>query len=116
MLPIQRASRGEGYRPARDLRPETARVTRPLALSSQEPMAAGVTFNERMGGHVAACSSAPEEREDYRAGYREGTPPDADCHFEATMLIDNIAAYVRDPAHRAKMTGTFHWAPVGEAP
>jgi len=79
-------------------------------------MAAGVTFNERMGGHLAACSSSPEEREQYRAGYREGRSAGGECHFEATMLIDDIAAYVRDPAHRALMTGTFHWAPVGHAP
>src|SRR5947208_13019286 len=74
------------------LRPETANVTRLTALSSQEPMAAGVTFNERMGGHVAACSGSPEEREDYRARYREGKSADGECHFEATMLIDDIAA------------------------
>ena len=31
------------------------------------------------------------------------------------MLMEDIAAYVRDPEHRAKMTGTFHWGPVGVA-
>jgi hypothetical protein len=31
------------------------------------------------------------------------------------MLMEDIAAYVRDPQHRAKMTGTFHWGPVGQA-
>jgi hypothetical protein len=31
------------------------------------------------------------------------------------MLMPDIAAYVRDPEHRAKMSGTFHWGPVGEA-
>ena len=30
------------------------------------------------------------------------------------MLMEDIAAYVRDPEHSAKMSGTFHWAPVGE--
>jgi hypothetical protein len=75
-------------------------------------MAAGVTFNERMGGHLAACEQEPAEREDYRSGQRAGEP----CHFEATMLMEDIGAYVRDPEHRAKMTGTFHWGPVGEAP
>jgi hypothetical protein len=79
-------------------------------------MAAGVTFNERMDGQLATCSSAPSERGDYRAGYQEGKSTDGGCHFEATMLIDDIAAYVRDSAHRARMTGTFHWGPVGQAP
>ena len=31
------------------------------------------------------------------------------------MLMDDIAAYVRDPNHRARMTGSFHWDPVGVA-
>ena len=31
------------------------------------------------------------------------------------MLMEDIAAYVRDPEHRAKMSGSFHWEPVGEA-
>ena len=31
------------------------------------------------------------------------------------MLMTDIAAYVRDPDHRALMTGTFHWEPVGVA-
>jgi hypothetical protein len=30
------------------------------------------------------------------------------------MLMEDIGAYVRDPEHRAKMSGTFHWGPVGE--
>jgi len=29
------------------------------------------------------------------------------------MLMEDIAAYVRDPEHRAKMSGSFHWEPVG---
>jgi hypothetical protein len=78
-------------------------------------MAAGVTFNERMGGFLAPCDTPPTERDDYRAGERQGRQQDGSCHFEATMLMEDIANYVRDPEHRAKMTGTFHWAPIGEA-
>jgi hypothetical protein len=32
------------------------------------------------------------------------------------MLMGDIAAYLRDPRHMAEMSGTFHWAPIGEAP
>jgi hypothetical protein len=78
-------------------------------------MAAGVTFNERMSGFVAPCAQAPEGRDGYRAGYRDAKASGESCHFEATMLMEDIAAYVRDPEHRAKMTGTFHWGPVGQA-
>jgi hypothetical protein len=78
-------------------------------------MAAGITFNERMGGHLAPCEQAPVERSDYRSGERKAKQAGQSCHFEATMLMDDIAAYVRDPNHRAKMSGTFHWGPVGEA-
>jgi cholesterol oxidase len=79
-------------------------------------MAAGVTFNERMGGFLATSDGAPRGRDDYRARYREGKQSGGDCHFEATMLMRDIGAYVRDPQHRAEMSGTFHWDPVGEAP
>jgi hypothetical protein len=78
-------------------------------------MAAGVTFNERMDGFLAPSEVNPLERDDYRARYREGKLSDGACHFEATMLMEDIGAYVRDPQHRAKMSGTFHWGLVGEA-
>jgi hypothetical protein len=78
-------------------------------------MAAGVTFNERMGGFLSAAGAEPVERDDYRAAYGAGKQNEGGCHFEATMLMPDIAAYVRDPEHRALMTGTFHWGPVGVA-
>src|SRR6266540_1939619 len=78
-------------------------------------MPPGVTFDERMGGFLASCEQAPAERADFRAAYRSAKQAGEGCHFEATMLMDDIAAYVRDPNHRAKMSGTFHWGPVGEA-
>lgn len=79
-------------------------------------MAAGVTFNERMDGFLAPREGLPGDRDAYRDAYRSGKQSDGRCHFEATMLMEDIAAYVRDPEHRAKMTGAFHWGPVGEAP
>jgi hypothetical protein len=78
-------------------------------------MAAGVTFNERMDGFLASCEETPRSADDYRARYRQAKGSGDGCHFEATMLMEDIAAYVRDPQHRARMTGTFHWGPVGEA-
>jgi hypothetical protein len=77
-------------------------------------MGAGVTFNERMEGYLAACEQAPSERGDYRAAAREARQAGEACHFEATMLMDDIGAYVRDPEHRARMSGSFHWGPIGE--
>jgi hypothetical protein len=78
-------------------------------------MAAGVTFNERMDGFLSSCEGTPESREDYRARYQQAKGAGDGCHFEATMLMADIAAYVRDPQHLAAMTGTFHWGPVGVA-
>jgi hypothetical protein len=78
-------------------------------------MAAGVTFNERMGGYLAPSDHTPADRDDYRAAYGQAKRAGEPCHFEATMLMEDIARYVRDPEHRAKMSGTFHWGPVGEA-
>lgn len=78
-------------------------------------MAAGVTFNERMDGFLSSCAGTPESREDYRARYQQAKGAGDGCHFEATMLMEDIAAYVRDSQHLARMTGTFHWGPVGVA-
>ena len=78
-------------------------------------MAAGVTFNERMDGFLAPCEEMPASGEDYRARHRQSKASGDGCHFEATMLMEDIAAYVRDPEHLAKMSGSFHWDPVGVA-
>jgi hypothetical protein len=78
-------------------------------------MAAGVTFDERMDGFLAPCEQTPTERDDYRSAHRRAKQAGGSCRFEATMLMEDIAAYVRDPEHRAKMSGSFHWEPVGEA-
>ena len=74
-----------------------------------------MTFDERMGGFLTPSESAPAARNDYRAAYRAGKAAGGECHFEATMLMKDVAAYVRDPQHRALMSGTFHWGPVGVA-
>src|SRR5687768_12163248 len=78
-------------------------------------MAAGVTFDERMDGFLAPCARPPAEADDFKAAYRQGKQNAGSCHFEATMLMQDIRAYLRDPDHRARMTGTFHWGPIGEA-
>ncbi len=78
-------------------------------------MAAGVTFDERMEGFLAPCGGEPSGRDQYRSGYQHGKQAGGACHFEATMLMQDIAAYVRDPEHRARMSGTFHWDAIGQA-
>ncbi len=70
---------------------------------------AGVTFNERMDGFLAPSDSEPVEPGDYRTSFEQARASGGDCHFEATMLMEDIASYVRDPEHRAAMTGSFHW-------
>jgi hypothetical protein len=72
-------------------------------------MAAGVTFDERMGGYLASCEETPSAAGDYRGAYDRARQAGASCHFEATMLMPDIGEYVRDPEHRALMTGSFHW-------
>jgi cholesterol oxidase len=79
-------------------------------------MAAGVTFDERMDGFLSPCGEAPSGRDDYQMAAGRGKGAQGGCHFEATMLMEDIAAYVRDPQHRARMSGSFHWAVIGEAP
>src|SRR5947209_5418464 len=64
-------------------------------------MSTGVTFDERMEGYLSPSAQAPVQRDDYRAAYRQGRQAGGGCHFEATMLMQDIASYVRDPQHRA---------------
>jgi hypothetical protein len=68
-----------------------------------------------MDGFLAGCDEPPDARDDYKAGRARGRQSGGRCHFEATMLMRDIGAYVRDPQHRAEMTGSFHWDPVGVA-
>lgn len=70
---------------------------------------AGVTFDERMDGFLAPSEREPAERRDYRASYEHAKSTGGACHFEATMLMEDVASYLRDPEHKANMTGTFHW-------
>lgn len=70
---------------------------------------AGITFNERMDGFLAGHSGQELERNDYRAGYQQAKATGDACRFEATMVMEDIGSYVRDPEHRAKMTGKFFW-------
>jgi cholesterol oxidase len=72
-------------------------------------VAAGVTFDERMRGFLAPCEDAPADAAEYREAFAQGRRNGGACRFEATMLMDDVAAYVRDPRHLARMSGTFHW-------
>jgi hypothetical protein len=79
-------------------------------------MAAGVTFDERMGGFLAACDGAPSDASGFRDAFARGKREGGACRFEATMLMEDVAAYVRDPRHLARMTGTFRWGEHDPAP
>ena len=70
---------------------------------------AGITFNERMDGFLAPGESEPADPSDYRASYERAKSSGDSCHFEATMLMEDIGAYVRDPRHQAAMSGKFFW-------
>jgi hypothetical protein len=74
-----------------------------------------VTFDERMDGYLSAYDQAPAGRGDYQGAFEVAKQLGQRCHFSATMLMADIAEYVRDPQHRAQMSGTFHWGPIGIA-
>jgi hypothetical protein len=69
-----------------------------------------------MRGFLTACDSAPSDAAGYREAFAQGGHDDGACRFEATMLMDDVAAYVRDPRHLAHMTGTFHWGEHAPTP
>jgi hypothetical protein len=63
----------------------------------------GISFKETMRGGVALGSIDPAK------GARIG--PTLVMH--ATIVIDDIAAFVADPLHRAHLTGQIDYAPLG---
>jgi hypothetical protein len=62
-----------------------------------------------MRGFLAACDAAPSDAAGFREAFSRGKQDSGACRFEATMIMEDVAAYVRDPRHLAHMTGTFHW-------
>jgi len=65
----------------------------------------GITFRETMAGGFALGTDNPA------TGAQSGTP----LAMHAVVHIQDIDAFVADPQHRAGLTGTIDFAPMGQA-
>jgi predicted acylesterase/phospholipase RssA len=98
-----------GYRDARRaLQSGTSAPLNPSASAMREP-GIGVSFRETMAGAFALDTTDPD------AGAAAGTVAGTALAMHATIHIEDIAAFVADPAHGAGLTGHIDFAPFGRA-
>lgn len=96
-----------GYRDARRaMRSRDPAPLEPRATAMREP-GVGLGFRETMAGPFALGSGDPAR------GAAAGAVTPLAMH--ATIHIDDIAAFVADPAHRAGLTGHIDFQPWGHA-
>lgn len=78
----------------------------PEATSMTTPQP-GISFRETMAGPFAWGATDP------RAGAAQGEAQQTSLTMTATILIRDIAAFIRDPAHPGELVGHIHWPPFG---
>jgi cholesterol oxidase len=69
--------------------------------------ATGFTFTETMGGFVGKGET------DFRRGTARGKRAGERFRFKLTILAEDLGAFLRDPEHEARMTGTVHSTSLG---
>lgn len=67
----------------------------------------GLTFEESMSGFLGIGEAEP--RLGAERGRRENTP----IRFDVHINVDDLARFIDDPEHRADLTGTVTFAPLG---
>jgi cholesterol oxidase len=73
--------------------------------------ATGVEFTERMVGHLSDKAGA-----DYADAEKAGKAAGAEFSFTVTVRIDDIDAFIRDPAHAGTLAGTAMCPPLSPEP
>jgi hypothetical protein len=96
-----------GYRDARrTLRANTPAPLGPSASAMREP-GLGLSFRETMAGGFRLGASDPQ------SGERDGSA--TPLTMNATIHIEDVAAFVADPRHVGGLTGHIDFAPLGLA-
>jgi cholesterol oxidase len=70
--------------------------------------ATGFTFTETMGGFVS------QGADDFGRGLSQGKKQGERFRFKLTILADDLKAFLANPAHQARMTGTVSSTSLGE--
>lgn len=71
-------------------------------------MPIGITFKETMAGPLALGETDPEQ------GAEKGEHMDTSLTMNATVTIDDLDAFISDPAHLASLAGAIDFPPLGE--
>lgn len=67
----------------------------------------GVAFDETMSGAFALAETSPER------GQEIGRQNDSRLVLHASVSIDNVDRFVRDPNHEGELTGSIEYEPLG---
>lgn len=78
-----------------------------MSASEQSAPSAGFRFTETMSGPISAGA------DDYRRAAAAGRRAGERFRFTLTIIIDDLAAFRRDPEHTAAMTGEIESARFG---
>lgn len=68
----------------------------------------GLTFNETMSGPFALGESDPER------GHETGRQNDTELALHASVHIDDIERFAKDPDHEGRLTGSIEFSPLGD--
>lgn len=67
----------------------------------------GLTFDEAMSGYLGVGAVEPALGAEH--GRRENTP----IRFDVRIVVDDLPRFIHDPDHRAGLTGTVAFGPLG---
>lgn len=67
----------------------------------------GLTFDETMSGAFALGESDPER------GYEAGQQNNTELDLHASVRIDDIERFAKDPNHEGQLTGSIEFSPLG---
>lgn len=79
-------------------------------VTAMTPSAVGITFRETMEGPFALSATTPEE------GARQGeaAEPRTVLSLHATISIEDLDAFLADPRHGGRLTGSISFPPFGD--
>ena len=67
----------------------------------------GLAFEETMSGYLGVGEAEP------RVGTKRGSQEQTPIRFDVRIEVDDLSRFIHDPEHRADLTGTVTFAPLG---
>lgn len=90
----------------------TSSSSRPSGTTGTDSGTIGISFTERMAGHISLSllETSFEEAED------EGRQAGTECSFTLTISAENLEAFINRPEHEADLVGTVTAPSLSPAP